>query len=68
MPAGLPAPPSDPAEFVRVESPPLTLWLERKVWDDAMRRKGHLIVSMGEYGRFRLRLEGADEVHDEGAP
>ncbi|MBN1424300.1 hypothetical protein JXA88_07070 [Candidatus Fermentibacteria bacterium] len=63
MPVGLPVAPPNPEKFMFVPSPPLTLWVERGVWDEAMRRNGHVIVSLGEWGRFRLRLQGEDAGH-----
>ncbi|MCU0612579.1 MAG: hypothetical protein MUE60_12420 [Candidatus Eisenbacteria bacterium] len=60
MPAGLPAPPDDPENHVQASSPPFAVYIARDVWDEALRGSGDLVVSMGEYGRFRLRIEQTD--------
>ncbi len=56
MSAGLPAPPREPEGYVEASCPPLALYIARDVWEEALRRKGHMVVSLGEYGRFRLRI------------
>ena len=67
MPAGLPAPPENQGDYVEASCPPFTIYVARDVWDEAQ-QSGEFVVSMGEYGRFRLRLTGHDTGQDTDSP